>query len=66
LELFCRDFIWLDTGTHESLLEASVFVERVKGGRGSRSRASRKSRVEWDILTGADPLSGAAVAKKWI
>jgi glucose-1-phosphate thymidylyltransferase len=30
LELFDRDFIWLDTGTHESLLEASVFVERVE------------------------------------
>ena len=34
---------WLDTGTHESLLQASQFVEPSSTARGSRSPASRKS-----------------------
>jgi glucose-1-phosphate thymidylyltransferase len=30
VELFGSDFTWLDTGTHESLLEASIFVESIE------------------------------------
>ena len=33
VELLSRGFAWLDTGTHDSLMEASSFIQLLKGGK---------------------------------
>jgi glucose-1-phosphate thymidylyltransferase len=36
VELFSRGFAWLDTGTHESLLQAANFVQTLEQRQGLR------------------------------
>ena len=36
VELLDKDFVWLDTGTHESLLEASNFIKTVEKRQGKK------------------------------
>ena len=44
VEVLTRGFAWLDTGTHDSLLQASNFIQTLQGGR-SRSRKNPRHRV---------------------
>ena len=43
VELLGRGFAWLDTGTHDSLLEASSFVQTVESARALKSPAWKRS-----------------------
>ncbi len=43
VQVLSRGVAWLDAGTHESLLQAAMFVQAIDRGRGCRSAALRKS-----------------------
>ena len=63
VELLGRGFAWLDTGTHESLLEASAYIETVEKRQGLKIAcleeiAYRKGYIsKEDLLTLAKPLA---------
>ena len=63
LETMGRGYAWLDTGTHESMLQASTFIETVEQRQGLRIAcpeevAFRKGWIDADqLLRLAEPLS---------
>ena len=50
VEKMGRGFAWLDTGTQDSLLEASQFVQTLEKRQGMKFLALKKLHFEWDIL----------------
>ena len=51
IELMSRGYAWLDTGTHQSLQQASNFIEILEQRQGSRSPARRRSLSAWGTST---------------
>ncbi|QSH57998.1 glucose-1-phosphate thymidylyltransferase RfbA [Photobacterium damselae subsp. damselae] len=64
VELLGRGFAWLDTGTHESLLEASSFVETIEKRQGFKIACLEEIAYRQGWMSKDDVKEGAESLKK--
>ncbi|HIF9205990.1 TPA: glucose-1-phosphate thymidylyltransferase RfbA [Photobacterium damselae] len=64
VELLGRGFAWLDTGTHESLLEASSFVETIEKRQGFKIACLEEIAYRQGWMTTAEVMIAAEPFKK--
>jgi glucose-1-phosphate thymidylyltransferase len=51
VEVMGRGYAWLDTGTHESLLEASTFIETIENRQGLKVSCIEEIAFEMGYIT---------------
>ncbi len=64
VELFSRGFAWLDTGTHDSLLEASHFVHTIEQRQGLKIACLEEIAYHAGWITAEDIMRQASFFKK--
>lgn len=64
VQLLGRGFAWLDTGTHESLLEASQFVQTIERRQGMKIACLEEIAFENGWLSASEVRSRAATMEK--
>jgi glucose-1-phosphate thymidylyltransferase len=63
VEKLGRGIAWLDTGTHEALLQASTFIQTIEDGQGLMVACVEEFAYRMGWITGADLLGMAAPMK---
>jgi glucose-1-phosphate thymidylyltransferase len=64
VQIFCRGFAWLDTGTHDSLSEASTFIEVLEKRQGLKISCLEEIAFHNGWITADDVLRIAEPMKK--
>ncbi len=64
VELMGRGYVWLDTGTHESLLEASQFIQTIEQRQGLKVACLEEIAYEMGYISKDDLLKLAQPLKK--
>ncbi len=64
VELMGRGYAWLDTGTHESLLEASMFIQTIENRQGLKVACIEEIAYEMGYITKKQLLELAQPLKK--
>lgn len=64
VKLMGRGYAWLDTGTHESLLEASTFIQTIEKRQGLKVACIEEIAYEMGYITADDLLKLAEPLKK--
>lgn len=64
VELMGRGYAWLDTGTHESLLEASMFIQTIEHRQGLKVACIEEIAYEMGYITADDLIKLAEPLKK--
>ena len=64
VELLGRGFAWLDTGTHESLLEAGQFIHTIEKRQGLKVGCLEEIAYEKGFITKEQLLEGAEKMKQ--
>jgi len=64
VELMGRGYAWLDTGTHESLLEASLFIQTIEKRQGLKVACIEEIAYEMGYISKEDVLKLAEPLKK--
>ncbi len=64
VKLMGRGYAWLDTGTHESLLEASMFIQTIEKRQGLKVACIEEIAYEMGYITSKDLIKLAEPLKK--
>ena len=64
VEILSRGMAWLDTGTHESLLQASTFIQAIESRQGQKVSCPEEVAYKMGYISAAEVLSIAKTMEK--